>query len=126
MHRLTQPNARPLLAAPVPLWAVGLLSSVEAAADLADVLVVTVEAMVAAGRVRVEFIGGQKKDTPRRTRPAGGCHGLSSTRACKVTAAAHGLKTTRGTLNCTHPVLLTLFVSRIGGDRREVSEKGSR
>src|SRR5262249_42335467 len=65
-------------------------------------------------------------DTPRRTPPAGGCHGLSSTRACKATAAAHWLKTARGTLNCTHPVFLTLFVSRIGGDQREVSKKYGR
>jgi nucleoside-diphosphate-sugar epimerase len=38
-----------------------LLASVEATADLADVLVATVEAMVAAGRVRTENVGGELK-----------------------------------------------------------------
>src|SRR5262249_38783995 len=52
-------NARPLLATAPPIWSIGLLASIEAAADLADVLVVTVEALVAAGRVRVERVGGE-------------------------------------------------------------------
>jgi hypothetical protein len=43
----------------VPIWSVGLLASVEAAADLADVLVTTAEALVAADRVRIERVQGQ-------------------------------------------------------------------
>jgi hypothetical protein len=55
------PAPRGLLTASAPIWSIGLLTSVEAGADLADVLVATAEALVAANRVRVEFIGGERK-----------------------------------------------------------------
>jgi hypothetical protein len=52
-------NARPLLAPSAPLWSIGLLASIEAAAGVADVLVTTAEALPAAGRVRTERIQGE-------------------------------------------------------------------